>query len=190
MPMTTIRFSSFPRTQPPPVFVEHIVSVFRTREQQLATKVLQQSLDSNGVLAILRAALVALGFQVEQSKTRAGKIERQVFYGENGERCARSEHEGPESHMETFSVLRAPPIAPPPAPGSPRTNRPPRTSTTSANTRQPYGARGSLLQYSPRWSSGNAACCTAAHGVICHPVAWTVACTCPVQQTAALHRSP
>jgi hypothetical protein len=77
--MTTVRFTSFPRTQPPPAFIESIVGVFRANEPTFATKIV-----SNGVLAILRDGLVKLGFNVELSKNKAGKIERPVFYGENG----------------------------------------------------------------------------------------------------------
>lgn len=84
MPVTTIRFISFPRTQPPPTFIEPIVAVFRDHEASFATKVVKEALDSNGVLSILRDTLMKLGFQVEQGKHKAGKIERPVFYGENG----------------------------------------------------------------------------------------------------------
>ncbi len=82
--LSTIRFTSFPRTQPPPLFIEPVINVFRHNETALATRQLKKGLTSNGVLAVIRAGLTALGFQVEKSKTKAGKIERPVFYGENG----------------------------------------------------------------------------------------------------------
>jgi hypothetical protein len=82
--MTSIRFTSLPKTQPPPAFVEKIIAVFTDQESAFATKVVKEAKDSNGVLSILRPGLVKLGFQVEESKYKAGKIERPVFYGENG----------------------------------------------------------------------------------------------------------
>jgi hypothetical protein len=82
--VTTVRFTSFPKTQPPPSFIEPLVAMFRAHESTFATKVVTEALDSNGVLSILRDGLATLGFHVEQSKHKAGKIERPVFYGENG----------------------------------------------------------------------------------------------------------
>jgi hypothetical protein len=60
------------------------MAVLRSNEAKFATKIIGDALDSNGVLSILKPGLTALGFQVEQSKTRTDKIERPVFYGENG----------------------------------------------------------------------------------------------------------
>ena len=60
------------------------MAVFRAHEASLATKVVADALDSNSVLSILKPGLVTLGFQVEQSKIKTDKIERPVFYGENG----------------------------------------------------------------------------------------------------------
>jgi hypothetical protein len=36
---STIRFSTFPRTEPPPTFVEDLVSVFRKYEDEIANPV-------------------------------------------------------------------------------------------------------------------------------------------------------
>jgi len=77
--MTTIRFTSLPKTQPPPASIEKVVAVFRHHEASFATKVVNEALDSNGVLSILRPDLVKLGFHVEESKYKAGEIERPVF---------------------------------------------------------------------------------------------------------------
>lgn len=43
-----------------------------------------QGLTSDEVLRVLRPQLETLGFQVEAGKNRYEKIERPVFYGENG----------------------------------------------------------------------------------------------------------
>ena len=85
MEQSTIKFTSFPRTNPPPPFVSDLVNVFRQHEAKISTTVLKKGLDSDGVLAELRADLVHLGFDVESGKRMADKIDRPVFFGENGE---------------------------------------------------------------------------------------------------------
>ena len=84
VPVTTIRFTSLPKTQPPAAIIGKVVAVFRDQEASFATKVVNEALDSNGVLSILRPGLVKLGFHVGESKYKAGQIDRPVFYGENG----------------------------------------------------------------------------------------------------------
>ena len=81
---STIRFTSFPRTAPPPTFVERIADVFRANETEIGTDSRTKGLTSNQVLMVLRPALADLGFAVERGKRKADKIERPVFYGENG----------------------------------------------------------------------------------------------------------
>jgi hypothetical protein len=41
-------------------------------------------MESNDVLGIIAPGLAALGFSVEQSKTRDGKLPRPVFFGDEG----------------------------------------------------------------------------------------------------------
>lgn len=82
--MSNIRFTSFPRTQPPPAFTPAILQVFRAHEPSICTRTLAKGLTSDAVLTQLRDDLCALGFSVEASKLRADKIERPVFFGENG----------------------------------------------------------------------------------------------------------
>jgi hypothetical protein len=82
--MSTIHFSTFPRTEPPPNFVYSLTQVFQVNEVNISTKKLEKGLTSDQVLAILRAGLVELGFEVEAGKTKEQKIERPVFFGENG----------------------------------------------------------------------------------------------------------
>lgn len=82
--ISNVRFSSFPRTAPPPVFTLPVVSLFQAHERAICTRTLSKGLTSDEVLAVVRPDLSALGFQVEQGKTAAGKIKRPVFFGENG----------------------------------------------------------------------------------------------------------
>ncbi len=84
MKTSTIRFSTFPRTEPPPGFVEDVVAVFRQHEGEIATETNAKGLKSDDVLAVLGPDLASLGFQVEASKKKVDKLERPVFFGENG----------------------------------------------------------------------------------------------------------
>jgi hypothetical protein len=74
----TIRFSSFPPTEPPPVFAAELSAVFAKREPECGTSALEKGLTSNQVLTLLRDDLMALGFQVEASKQKNDKIQRPV----------------------------------------------------------------------------------------------------------------
>lgn len=75
---------AFPKTEPPPNFVHDIVGVFRKYEQAIATELLAKGLTSNEVLAILAPELENSGFAVETGKMKSQKLERPVFFGENG----------------------------------------------------------------------------------------------------------
>ena len=85
MSKTSIRFTSFPRTQPPSAFAADLARVFNKHESAVGTTRLAKGLTSNEVLGVIRDDLVALGFQVEAGKQRTDKIQRPVFFGENGE---------------------------------------------------------------------------------------------------------
>jgi hypothetical protein len=82
--MSSIRFTSFPRTQPPPVFCSGIVEAFRDEETKIGTMNLTKGLTSDNVLSALRPRLIELGFAVETSKLLGEKVRRPVFFGENG----------------------------------------------------------------------------------------------------------
>ena len=88
---SSIRFTTFPRTEPPPDFVKQIADVFRSNETRVGTKRLTKGLKSDEVLAALRPELEGLGFEVERGKRQADKIRRPVFYGENGAPTVRYE---------------------------------------------------------------------------------------------------
>lgn len=83
--MSSIRFSTFPRTEPPQLFVGKIVEVFERHEQQLGTLLRTVHLKSDEALAVITADLMNLGFDVETGKKSAEKIKRPVFFGENGQ---------------------------------------------------------------------------------------------------------
>lgn len=80
---TRVRFSTFPRTEPPPDFSISLVSIFRKYEPKISTLELDKGFTSDQVLTLLRDDLVELGFQVEASKATRDKIKRPVFFGEN-----------------------------------------------------------------------------------------------------------
>ncbi|HEV2292646.1 MAG TPA: hypothetical protein VGR35_02250 [Tepidisphaeraceae bacterium] len=81
---STVRYISFPRTVPQPPFVEQVVAVFAKHERATTTLGAGSKLKSDGVLALLRDDLLALGFQVEAGKQKEQKIRRPVFFGEYG----------------------------------------------------------------------------------------------------------
>lgn len=84
MSRSSIRFSSFPRTEPPPDFIPKIVEAFRACEPDIGTLDLAKGLTSDVVLGHLRPHLKALDFEIEAGKQKEDRIERPVFYGENG----------------------------------------------------------------------------------------------------------
>jgi hypothetical protein len=91
---TKIRFSTFPRTEPPPEYLQSIMEVFGKHEKTICTLDLEKGLTSDAVLKVLRADLVGLGFLVEESKTAAHKLKRPVFFGENGTASLQYEIDG------------------------------------------------------------------------------------------------
>lgn len=84
MPRAGFRFTTFPHTEPPPDFIPKITAVFQANAAEISTEKLAKGLTSDQVLAKLCPELLELGFDVEQGKRKADKIERPVFFGENG----------------------------------------------------------------------------------------------------------
>ncbi len=79
-----IHFTSLPLTEPPPHFIPDLVGVFKAHRSEISTEELEKGLTSDQVLAVLGDDLRELGFEVERSKAKADKIERPVFFGEDG----------------------------------------------------------------------------------------------------------
>jgi len=92
--MAHLRFSTFPRTQPPQAFVVEIIRIFEKHEGSIGTMNLVKGLTSDQVLARLNEDLRALGFSIELDKTHAGKLRRPVFFGENGHPARQYEIDG------------------------------------------------------------------------------------------------
>jgi hypothetical protein len=86
------RFTTFPKTKPPPEFVPQVVAAFTMNEAKVATPGLAKGLESNHVIKVVGPELSRLGFQVELAKNR--KIPRPVFFGEMGEPSLRYEIDG------------------------------------------------------------------------------------------------
>ena len=82
--MSLVHFSSFPRTQPPTEAARQLVDVFRAHEAAIGTDHLEKGLLSDAVLEVIRPDLESLGFLVETGKSKAEKIFRPVFFGEDG----------------------------------------------------------------------------------------------------------
>ncbi len=83
--MSSIRFTSFPRTNPPAEHILKVVEIFQTYEPAIATVDKATKLKSDDVLAKLRPGLEKLGFKVEAGKSAEERIIRPVFFGENGQ---------------------------------------------------------------------------------------------------------
>ena len=81
---STIRYISYPRTERAPEFASMVADVFRRHENEIGTTHLSKGLTSDQVLSTLREDLTQLGFEVEAGKKRGQKIERPVFFGEDG----------------------------------------------------------------------------------------------------------
>ena len=82
--MTFISFQSFPRTEPPPSFVDLVSKAFAKNEVHIGTRSLDKSLKSDEVLEIVANDLIQLGFEVERGKKKSEKISVPVLYGELG----------------------------------------------------------------------------------------------------------
>lgn len=80
----SINFSTFPRTQAPPPFVQSVINVFKSHEPTIGTTH-QKGLKSNEVLAVLRPDLLDLGFEVEAGNKKIDKILRPVLFGPDAE---------------------------------------------------------------------------------------------------------
>jgi len=72
----------YPPRARPPNWVFPVIAAFESVEQRINSRAVSSTSDT--ALAELRSALVALGFEVEAGKTKAGKLRRPVLFGELG----------------------------------------------------------------------------------------------------------
>lgn len=91
MAKSSIRYVSFPLTEPPPNFAERVVGVFKSHESKISTAHLKKGLTSDQALSVLRKDLEAIGFEVEKGKRGDQKIARPVFFGIDGDPTLRYE---------------------------------------------------------------------------------------------------
>lgn len=77
-----INWQYYPKSDAAPEIVSLVVDAFGAVAELIDSAV--QTLESNQVLAIVSEYLVAGGFLVETSKTKAGKIKIPVLFGRNG----------------------------------------------------------------------------------------------------------
>lgn len=74
----------YPLNTMPPEWVRDVVDVVNRAELRISTVEGHTGLSSDGVLAVLRPGLEALGFEVERGKSAKDKVRRTVLFGENG----------------------------------------------------------------------------------------------------------
>lgn len=73
----------YPARTKPPAWVDGVASVFATARDAIDSRT-SQGVTSDLALAALRPGLQALRFDIETSKTNAGKIRRPVLFGDRG----------------------------------------------------------------------------------------------------------
>ncbi|EMA64674.1 hypothetical protein [Halorubrum lipolyticum] len=102
--MSDIRYCYYPRTRAPPDFVEEVVTAFQANEDAISTVESDNGLKSDDVLDVVRDDMEAIGFEIEEGKSKDEKIFRPVLFGENGEPDLQYEvdgyHEGERYGLE------------------------------------------------------------------------------------------
>jgi hypothetical protein len=83
----------YPSRSRAPDWLASVVDAFGTAAPQIDSR-LNHGVTSDVALAVLRPALVELGFEIEASKSAAGKIRRPVLFGENGRAIVAYEVDG------------------------------------------------------------------------------------------------
>ena len=79
------RLRYFPAYAVPPDWVKPLIAVFTAARGQIDSAVTyEKRMESNEVLRVLTDGLKALGFVVEEGKTKLGKLPRPVFFGDEG----------------------------------------------------------------------------------------------------------
>lgn len=101
--MSYPRWHYFPTNTTPPDWVEALIGVVAASESTISTEKQATGLNSDAVLRELADGLRSLGFDIEQGKSRMGKIPRPVLYGEGG--TARVQYEVDGFHAQHQIVL-------------------------------------------------------------------------------------
>jgi hypothetical protein len=79
------RWRYFPAYTAPPAWVQPLVHVFAASRQHIDSAVVHEKrIESNDVLDVIAPGLRKLGFAVEQGKKKEGKLQRPVFFGDEG----------------------------------------------------------------------------------------------------------
>jgi hypothetical protein len=79
------RWRFFPSYVPPPTWVNPLVAAFSASRAQIDSEVGHaKRMESDDVLRALTPGLLSLGFEIEQGKTKAKKLPRPVFFGDEG----------------------------------------------------------------------------------------------------------
>ena len=68
-----IRYSTFPRTVAPADFIEKVVAVFRSHEEEISNEQLTKGLTSDKVLEVLHEELSKIGFDLESGKKKSSE---------------------------------------------------------------------------------------------------------------------
>jgi len=92
----------YPSRNPAPAWVAGVVDAFAGAEDAIDSRS-QSGISSDAALAAIRPALVAQGFEVEASKSKADKITRPVLFGEQGSVIVQYDVDG--FHPEHGAVL-------------------------------------------------------------------------------------
>jgi hypothetical protein len=79
-----IQFQTFPKSMATPSVVRAVVEILEANVSVIDSHI-QNDLQSNDVLAVLREELVGLGFEIELGKAADQKIKVAVLYGLNGQ---------------------------------------------------------------------------------------------------------
>jgi hypothetical protein len=75
----------FPGYVAPPEWVTPLVDVFTEAQAEIDSAVVHpKRMESDAVLAVISPGLTALGFAVEQGKSKGGKLPRPVLFGDQG----------------------------------------------------------------------------------------------------------
>jgi hypothetical protein len=92
----------YPSRSPAPDWVDMVIEAFAGASTQIDSRK-NHGVTSDVALAVLRPALVAMGFEIEAGKTAAAKIRRPVLFGEGGRPIVAYEVDG--FHEERRIVL-------------------------------------------------------------------------------------